>query len=74
MRINRKKLFWEMDCHCRTAMLMMISASTAAGAAQTVHPVRQAAHAKRAMEVIEQAMLELAEARKRAEELCQLAM
>lgn len=69
-RINRQKAFQEMDYNCRSAVLLMISASVNAGAAKTVHPVRQAAHAKRVIEFIESAMLELAEARRHAETIC----
>ena len=70
---NRKKAFQEIDWNCRSAVLLMITASHAAGAAKTVHPVRQATHAKLVIEAIENAMLALAEARNEAEKLCALA-
>lgn len=69
-KIDRKKAFQEMDYNCRTAVLCMISASVNAGAAKTVHPVRQAAHAKRIIEFIESAIRDLEEARRHAETVC----
>ena len=69
-KIDRRGAFTTIDHNCRSALLLLMTVSSRAGAAKTVHPVRQAAHAKDAILALEEAMLLLSEARSAAEELC----
>lgn len=69
-KIDRKGAFETIDLNCRSVLLLLMTVSAKAAAAKTVHPVRQAAHAKDAILQLEHAMLMLSEARTAAEELC----
>jgi hypothetical protein len=71
-RINRKKAFEDIEFGCRSSLLLLATAISRSSAARTVHPVRQAAHAKDAVIALEAALLTLADARNAAELLCSL--
>ena len=71
-KINRKKAFEDIQFACRSALFLLVTVSERAAAAKTVHPVRQAAHAKDAVIALEAALLTLADARNAAELLCSL--
>lgn len=71
-RINRKKAFEDIRFACRSALFLLVDVAERAAAAKTVHPVRQAAHAKDAVIALEAALLTLADARNAAELLCSL--
>lgn len=71
-RINRKKAFEDIEFGCRSSLLLLATVISRSSAAKTVHPVRQAAHAKDAVIALEAALLTLADARNAAEQLCSL--